>query len=565
MGLLEMSLCGGVMILAVAALRAALLGRLPKRIFPLLWTAVLLRLLLPFCIPSDFSVYSLLERGIERQDRRTESEESLVSLPETLIFGGCGISDTMAQEKAWDGIKEPYDTETEAGLGLQDRSSGSLSVAGKVLRALWGIGALCCGIFFVCSYFCSLRKFGMAEPIEDGTLRQWQEGQRLRRRVAVRRCDGIAAPLTYGIFRPVILVPGNAVREDPQKLGYILQHEYVHVCRRDALVKLAMVAALCVHWFNPLVWVMSWLLNRDVELACDEGVLRRCGEDARSGYALTLIAMEERKKSFMPLYNGFCKNAAEERIRSIMKYTEGRDRRIVAAVPLILAVTVFFATSARTDAMDSLEDPAGSLGREAAQQGLALLAGIGGAGDRELPEGFRKGGESGRGQEEGPDTWKWDKSAGTGDRLSEDEKKVNVSMIDTEVTDSVEVWIFVDEPSGKSESDGPSEDEKAVRRIASAFWQAYLAGDRETLGMYLTDDYQDEIEIYPQIEDGRFASETLTHEIKGSWIGEKQVGDRCEIWVEFMPGQDGDTLEYLNMVFVKGQEGWKVCFYGLEM
>lgn len=561
MGLLEMSLCGGVMILAVAALRAALLGRLPKRIFPLLWTAVLLRLLLPFCIPSDFSVYSLLERGIERQDRRTESEESLVSLPETLIFGGCGISDAMAQEKAWDGIKEPYDTETEAGLGLQDRSSGSLSVAGKVLRALWGIGALCCGIFFVCSYFCSLRKFGMAEPIEDGTLRQWQEGQRLRRRVAVRRCDRIAAPLTYGIFRPVILVPGNAVREDPQKLAYILQHEYVHVCRRDALVKLAMVAALCVHWFNPLVWVMSWLMNRDVELACDEGVLRRCGEDARSGYALTLIAMEERKKSFMPLYNGFCKNAAEERIRSIMKYTEGRDRRIVAAVPLILAVTVFFATSARTDAVGSLEDPAGSLGREAAQQGFALLAGIGGAGDRELPEGFRKGGESGQRQdEEGPDLWKGDRFVRAG--MPE---TVNVQVIEKEEADGIRVRIFAEVLSENSENDGPSEDEKAVRRIASAFWQAYLAGDRETLGMYLTDDYQGEIEIYPQIEDGRFASETLTHEIKGSRIGEKQVGDRCEIWVEFMPGQDGDTLEYLNMVFVKGQEGWRVCFYGLEM
>ncbi len=452
---MEMSLCGGMMILAVAALRAALIGRLPKRIFPLLWAAVLLRLLLPFCIPSDFSVYSLLERGIERQNRRTESEGSPVSLPETPIFGSYGASDTVASEKAWDGIKEPYDTETETVLGLQDRDrpSGSLSGVGKALSVIWGIGALCCGIFFVCSYFCSLRKFGIAEPIEDETVRRWQEGQRLKRRVSVRRCDMITAPLTYGVFRPVILLPGNAVWEDSQKLAYILQHEYVHVCRWDALVKLAMVAALCVHWFNPLVWAMSGLLTRDVELACDEEVLRRCGEDARSGYALTLIAMEE-KKNFMPLYNGFCKNAAEERICSIMKYTKSRDRRIVAAVPLILAVTVFFCTSARTDAMGSLEDPAGSLGREAVQQGFALLAGIGGAGDR----------------------------------IHKDTIIVNIQVIERVEEDEIKVQIFTDRLSENGENDGPSEDEKSVKRIASAFWQAYLAGERETLRMYLTDD-----------------------------------------------------------------------------
>ena len=118
----------------------------------------------------------------------------------------------------------------------------------------------------------------------------------------------------------MILLPRHLKQEDGQKLKYILQHEMVHIRRFDGAWKLAMTAALCLHWFNPLVWVMYAYMNRDLELSCDEEVLRIFGAEARKGYALTLIGMEESRHLPVPLYSGFGKNAVEERIGEIMKY-----------------------------------------------------------------------------------------------------------------------------------------------------------------------------------------------------------------------------------------------------
>ncbi|MFR7742749.1 MAG: M56 family metallopeptidase [Acutalibacteraceae bacterium] len=99
----------------------------------------------------------------------------------------------------------------------------------------------------------------------------------------------------------------------------MLEHEFVHIQRFDVLSKLLLIAAVCVHWFNPLVWVMYVLANRDLELSCDETVLRRFGGDVRAAYARVLIRMEAARGGFAPLCNHFGKNAIEERITAIMK------------------------------------------------------------------------------------------------------------------------------------------------------------------------------------------------------------------------------------------------------
>ena len=82
-------------------------------------------------------------------------------------------------------------------------------------------------------------------------------------------------------------------QQDTQQLSYILQHEYIHIRRWDGLTKLLLTAAVCLHWFDPLVWVMYQLANRDLELACDETLLRQLGEGERTAYARTLIRLEE--------------------------------------------------------------------------------------------------------------------------------------------------------------------------------------------------------------------------------------------------------------------------------
>ena len=84
--------------------------------------------------------------------------------------------------------------------------------------------------------------------------------------------------------------------------------------------KILFAAVLCIHWFNPLVWVMYVLANRDIELSCDAWVIRMMGEKNRSSYALMLIKMEEKRSGMSALYSHFGKNAISERIEAIMKF-----------------------------------------------------------------------------------------------------------------------------------------------------------------------------------------------------------------------------------------------------
>ena len=124
------------------------------------------------------------------------------------------------------------------------------------------------------------------------------------------------------------------------------KHEYVHIRRLDMLTKLIMIAAVCIHWFNPLVWVMYILFNRDLELSCDETVVRRFGMDIKSVYATALISMEEKKSGLTPLCNSFSKNAIEERIRAIMKIKKTSKFAVIISAVLVICVTGGFATSA---------------------------------------------------------------------------------------------------------------------------------------------------------------------------------------------------------------------------
>ena len=103
---------------------------------------------------------------------------------------------------------------------------------------------------------------------------------------------------------------------------------------------------LCVHWFNPLVWVMYVLANRDIELSCDEAVVRLFGENTKAAYARTLISMEETRSGLAPLCNNFSKNAIEERITAIMKMKKTSIAAVLLAAVLVCGLSVGFATSA---------------------------------------------------------------------------------------------------------------------------------------------------------------------------------------------------------------------------
>lgn len=147
-------------------------------------------------------------------------------------------------------------------------------------------------------------------------------------------------------FMPDNSPPQSLEDIQSEQLTYILMHEMTHIRRFDMLRKIAAAAVLCIHWFNPIVWVLFLLYNRDIELACDETVVRKIKGDCRSAYALALIGMEERQRGSSSLCSHFSKNAIEERIVAIMKFKKISIAAAVLASSLVLGVTSAFATSA---------------------------------------------------------------------------------------------------------------------------------------------------------------------------------------------------------------------------
>ena len=319
MSLLQMSFLGTVIILLIVVLRAVLINRLPKKTFLILWWIALIRLLVPFSIKSVTSIYSLLQ-SIYSDINPVRTAQTTTFLP---IHGNMpeianGLSEAMVQR-------------TE-----------SISI----LSVIWLAGLLLCFGFFAVSYIKCYREFRFSLPVENDILEAWKEKHPLKRSLSIRQIETIAAPLSYGVIRPVILMPKNTEWKNIYQLRYVLEHEYVHIRRLDMLTKLIMIAAVCIHWFNPLVWVMYILFNRDLELSCDETVVCRFGMDIKSVYATTLISMEEKKSGLTPLCNSFSKNAIEERIRAIMKIKKTSKFAVIISAVLVICVTGGFATSA---------------------------------------------------------------------------------------------------------------------------------------------------------------------------------------------------------------------------
>ena len=319
MSLLQMSFLGTVIILLIVVLRAVLINRLPKKTFLILWWIALIRLLVPFSIKSVTSIYSLFQ-SIYSDINPVRTAQTTTFLP---------INGNMPEIA--NGLSEAMVQRTE-----------SISI----LSVIWLAGLLLCFGFFAVSYIKCYREFRFSLPVENDILEAWKEKHPLKRSLSIRQTETIAAPLSYGVIRPVILMPKNTEWKNIYQLRYVLEHEYVHIRRLDMLTKLIMIAAVCIHWFNPLVWVMYILFNRDLELSCDETVVRRFGMDIKSVYATALISMEEKKSGLTPLCNSFSKNAIEERIRAIMKIKKTSKFAVMISAVLVICVTGGFATSA---------------------------------------------------------------------------------------------------------------------------------------------------------------------------------------------------------------------------
>ena len=341
MTLLKMSIYGAVIILAIVLIRALTLHKLPKKIFVILWSIALLRLLVPFEISSSYSIYSLLpkQQANTYELQVTEPSEHNTYFP--------------AEESEF-ALPPVSDMPSMAGTELPPAPANTVTSAGstalrQLLPVLWTIGTALCALYFCVSYLKCYREFSTSLPVKEPFAAEWLNAHPLRRTISIRQSDRIETPLTYGIFRPVILLPKTMDWQNRQQTDYILYHEFTHIRRFDLVAKLIMIVALCLHWFNPLVWVMYFFFNRDLELSCDECVVQHF-EEAKASYARTLISMEERRNYSTPLCNHFSKNAIEERITSIMKSPKTARSMLLLGVAIVVVVSITLTTNPKESA-----------------------------------------------------------------------------------------------------------------------------------------------------------------------------------------------------------------------
>nr|UWI50666.1 M56 family metallopeptidase [Clostridioides difficile] len=319
--LLEMSVTSGVLILIVIFIRACLFKNLPKKVFVLLWLVVLFKLLVPVSLNSTFSIYSIIESNFDTQLGNTSAVDYSV-------------------KKTNNSISKNNFGDSKALFNLENFTVLEIS---SILT--FGISIIF--IMFLCfKYIRMTNLFKTSIHIKNHEfIKKWAYDNKCFRKFFVCISEFTKTPLTTGILKPNIILPKQMDYSNNQTLNFVLTHELVHINRFDNILKLFMLVALAVHWFNPLVWIMLFLLNKDIEFSCDEKVMSIVGEEHRADYATALISLAEEHNTFpITLYNGFGKTKIEERIVNVMKFKKSTYITFLVSAVLICGTSVVFAT-----------------------------------------------------------------------------------------------------------------------------------------------------------------------------------------------------------------------------
>lgn len=260
--ILNMSLTAGIVIILVLLARI-LLKKVPKIFSYALWVVVLFRLLCPISFSSEFSLIGALNAPAATNGSVTYIPADIVhtEYPQvTLPFPEINevINDTLPQ-----GYEQL----------VADPLEGTLAIA--TLLWLFGIAAML--IYSSVSLLMLRRKLIGAVRLRDN----------------IYLADHIATPFVIGVIRPKIFLP-SALTEQEQ--SYIILHEQIHIRRLDHVLKMIAFLALSVHWFNPLVWVAFICCAKDMEMSCDEAVVKKMGDGIRTEYSASLLSLTTGRK-----------------------------------------------------------------------------------------------------------------------------------------------------------------------------------------------------------------------------------------------------------------------------
>lgn len=334
---INMSITGGVVILAVLVLRM-LLRRAPKIISYCLWSVVLFRLLCPVSFSLPFSL-------LETAGSPAVTEGVVHYIPEDILYSEAQTANMQAPEDGNGAINNALPLTAE-------KQSADMVEIGMMI---WGGGMLLILTYAVGMLIILIEKLRGASLVDREKLRAAGAESLIPDGIAVYEKRGLPTPFVLGVIRPNVYLPSGI---DETELRYILLHEGIHIRRGDHIVKVVSFFTLCLHWFNPLVWAAFFLSGRDMEMACDEAVLRRLGNSVKKDYSASLLNLATGRRILGGAPLAFGEGDTGSRIRNVLKYRKPRTILIcTASVTALAAAVLLLANPMGTTQADEMDDP----------------------------------------------------------------------------------------------------------------------------------------------------------------------------------------------------------------
>ena len=318
--IINMSISASWLVLAVLILRFVL-KKAPKWINVLLWGIVAIRLICPFSFESTLSLIP-----------SAETIPLNIGMDTTPTINS-GIS---AINNAVNPIISQFNTP------MAGASINPLQITIGIYEYIWIFGMIALALYTAISYWRLHRKVDTAVRYKDNIFQS----------------ENVSSPFVFGIIKPRIYLP---FKMNGQDLEHVVAHEHAHIRRKDHWWKPFGFLLLTIHWFNPLMWMAYVLLCRDIELACDEKVIKELGNEQRGDYTQALVACSVNRRMIAACPLAFGEVSVKERVKSVMNYKKPAFWVIIISVIVCVGVAVCFLTNPKQDSYTlRIVVPAGS-------------------------------------------------------------------------------------------------------------------------------------------------------------------------------------------------------------
>ena len=303
LSIINMSISASWIVLTVLLLRI-LLKKAPKWIMVLLWGIVAIRLICPFSIESAISLIPSAETITKAPNAPRPHFESGVTIIDNQVNDYLGGN-------YFEGVTRP---------------TGYFVDITTILAIVWLVGILVLLLYTIISYFRVKNKISTAIILRDNIFQS----------------ENVVSPFVLGIIKPKIYLPFNM---DDQDMEHVIAHEQAHIHRKDHLWKPFGFLVLTLHWFNPLIWFGYVLLCRDIELACDEKVVKEFNNEQKADYSQALLTCSVKRRVISACPLAFGEVGVKNRVKSVLSYKKPSFWIIVVAVVASIVVAVCFLTS----------------------------------------------------------------------------------------------------------------------------------------------------------------------------------------------------------------------------